>query len=158
MSFVADVNRLVRRIPPASVATYGQIAALLGRPRGARAVGWAMRHCAPGVPWHRVVNARGGISLRQNVGSMLTQRVLLEQEGVALRRGRVPLRRYRWQDTPHAPPDAASRQARPREAWSERDRLTRPGPPRNGPREPARDLRPAARAGRPRARRDARTR
>jgi methylated-DNA-protein-cysteine methyltransferase-like protein len=90
------VYGLVRKIPRGQVATYGQIAALLGYPRAARAVGYAMRHCASGVPWHRVVNARGGISLRANVGSMLTQRVLLEQEGVPVRRGRVRLDRHRW--------------------------------------------------------------
>lgn len=60
-------------------------------------VGLSLRGCPPGVPWHRVVNARGGISLRAAVGSMLTQRILLEQEGVALRSGRVPLARYGWQ-------------------------------------------------------------
>ena len=60
-------------------------------------VGMAMRHCPSGVPWQRVVNAQGGISLRSAVGSMMTQRILLEQEGVTLRRGRVPLARYRWQ-------------------------------------------------------------
>jgi methylated-DNA-protein-cysteine methyltransferase related protein len=78
------------------VVTYGQIAALLGYPRAARAVGQAMRGCPPSLPWHRVVNARGGISLRGNVGSMLTQRILLEQEGVRVRRGRLALDRYRW--------------------------------------------------------------
>jgi methylated-DNA-protein-cysteine methyltransferase-like protein len=94
--FHRAVFRLVRQIPRGQVATYGQVAAILGSPRAARAVGWAMRHCAPGVPWHRVVNASGGISLRANVGGMLTQRVLLEQEGVPVRRGRVRLDRYRW--------------------------------------------------------------
>ncbi len=94
--FHRAVFRLVRGIPRGQVATYGQVAAILGYPRAARAVGWAMRHCAPGVPWHRVVNASGGISLRANVGSMLTQRVLLEQEGVPVRRGRVRLDRNRW--------------------------------------------------------------
>ena len=59
-------------------------------------VGLAMRHCPQGVPWQRVVNAQGGISPRAAVGSMLTQRILLEQEGVVLRSGRVPLARYRW--------------------------------------------------------------
>ena len=48
------------------------------------------------MPWHRVVNAQGGISLRGNVGGMLTQRILLEQEGVPVRRGRLALARYRW--------------------------------------------------------------
>lgn len=61
-----------------------------------------MRHCPAVLPWHRVVNAAGGISLRANVGGMMTQRVLLEQEGVAVRRGRVRLDRHRWSG-PHAP-------------------------------------------------------
>jgi methylated-DNA-protein-cysteine methyltransferase related protein len=78
------------------VATYGQIAAILGWPRAARAVGFAMRRCPAGVPWHRVVNAHGGISLRANVGGMLTQRLLLEQEGVSVRKGRIRLDQYRW--------------------------------------------------------------
>jgi methylated-DNA-protein-cysteine methyltransferase related protein len=94
--FHAAVYGLVRRIPRGHVMTYGQIAALLGYPRAARAVGQAMRHCPSSLPWHRVVNARGGISLRGNVGSMLTQRILLEQEGVRVRRGRLALVRYRW--------------------------------------------------------------
>jgi methylated-DNA-protein-cysteine methyltransferase-like protein len=94
--FHAAVYRLVGRIPRGRVATYGQIAALLGYPRAARAVGQAMKHVPPHLPWHRVVNAHGGISLRANVGSMLTQRVLLEQEGVAVRRGRIRLRQHRW--------------------------------------------------------------
>ncbi len=94
--FHRAVHRLVGEIPRGRVATYGQIAELLGYPRAARAVGYAMRHCPSGVPWHRVVNAQGGISLRANVSGMITQRVLLEQEGVVLRRGRLPLDRYRW--------------------------------------------------------------
>jgi len=94
--FHRAVYRLVREIPRGEVATYGQIAAILGWPRAARAVGQAMRHCPSGLPWHRVVNAQGGISLRGNVESMLTQRVLLEQEGVSVRRGRIRLERYRW--------------------------------------------------------------
>ncbi len=95
-AFHAAVYRLVGRIPKGQVATYGQIAALLGYPRAARAVGQAMRHVPPHLPWHRVVNAQGGISLRGNVGGMLTQRLLLEQEGIPVRRGRIRLRRHRW--------------------------------------------------------------
>jgi methylated-DNA-protein-cysteine methyltransferase-like protein len=87
----------VRRIPRGHVATYGQIAALLGRPRAARAVGHAMHECPLDVPWHRVVNASGGISRRARMDSMLTQRLLLVREGVALRNGRVSLSRHRWQ-------------------------------------------------------------
>ena len=96
MTFARTVWRLVRRIPRGRVATYGQIAALLGRPRAARAVGWAMRNCPDDVPWHRVVNASGGISPRARMESMVTQRMLLIREGVPLRNGRVRLTRHRW--------------------------------------------------------------
>jgi methylated-DNA-protein-cysteine methyltransferase-like protein len=94
--FHAAVYRLVERIPRGQVGTYGQIAALLGYPRAARAVGQAMKHAPSHLPWHRVVNAQGGISRRANVGGMLTQRVMLEQEGVVARRGRIRLREHRW--------------------------------------------------------------
>ena len=73
-------------------------------PRAARAVGYAMRHCPEDVPWHRVVNAQGGISLRANVSGMLTQRIRLEQERVVVKRGRVALVRYRWQGPPRSRP------------------------------------------------------
>jgi methylated-DNA-protein-cysteine methyltransferase-like protein len=96
MAFQRAVYRLVREIPRGQIATYGQLAAILGWPRAARAVGHAMRQCPAELPWHRVVNASGGISLRANVGSMLTQRLRLEQEGVPVRRGRVRLDRHRW--------------------------------------------------------------
>ena len=87
----------MRRIPKGCVVTYGQVAARLGAPRAARAVGGAMRDCPDDVPWHRVVNAQGRISRRRRVAGMLTQRIRLEQEGVTLRGGRVPLARYRWE-------------------------------------------------------------
>lgn len=89
--------RLVRRVPRGTVVTYGQIAVMLGAPRSARAVGGAMGRCPDDVPWHRVVNAQGGISRRRRLGSVLTQRIRLEQEGVPLRRGRVVLARFRWE-------------------------------------------------------------
>lgn len=95
MTFDAAVLKLVARIPHGRVATYGQLAALAGKPRSARAVGRVMRH-ADGVPWHRVVNAQGGISRRSRMTGMVTQRIRLEQEGVVFRRGRVVLRRFRW--------------------------------------------------------------
>lgn len=107
--FHRAVHQIVRRIPRGRVATYGQIAAILGWPRAARAVGYAMRHCPPGVPWHRVVNANGGISLRANVSGMLTQRLMLEQEGVPVRKGRVRLDRHRWRAARRSRPlDVAS--------------------------------------------------
>jgi methylated-DNA-protein-cysteine methyltransferase-like protein len=90
------VYAFVRRIPSGRVVTYGQVAALVGVPRGARAVGQAMRHCPAGVPWHRVVNGRGGISRRASASGMLSQRLLLLREGVRFARGRIDLARYRW--------------------------------------------------------------
>ena len=105
MRFRAAVYRLVRRVPRGQVVTYGQVAVMVGRDRAARAVGGAMRQCPGDVPWHRVVNAQGGISRRRQSSGMLTQRIRLEQEGVTLRRGRVPLARYRW--------ESAARKGRP---------------------------------------------
>jgi methylated-DNA-protein-cysteine methyltransferase-like protein len=99
MIFERQVWRLVRRIPRGHVVTYGQIAALLGRPRAARAVGRAMSECPGDIPWHRVVNASGGISVRARMEGMLTQRMLLDREGIAIRNGHVRLARHRWTPT-----------------------------------------------------------
>ena len=95
MNFDAAVLALVARIPRGRVATYGQLAALAGKPRSARAVGRVMSQ-ANGVPWHRVVNSQGGISRRSRMTGMVTQRIRLEQEGVVFKRGRVVLSRFRW--------------------------------------------------------------
>jgi methylated-DNA-protein-cysteine methyltransferase-like protein len=97
VTFRAAVLELVRRIPRGRVATYGQLATLLARPRSARQVGHALRGADDGVPWHRVVNAQGSISRRSRTASMMTQRIRLEQEGVVFRGGRVVLARFRWQ-------------------------------------------------------------
>jgi methylated-DNA-protein-cysteine methyltransferase related protein len=75
--------------------SYGGVAALLGRPRGARAVGWALRALhgkARGVPWHRVVARGGRISLPGAGGRR--QRRLLEAEGVSFRKGAVDMERH----------------------------------------------------------------
>ncbi len=93
--FDRAVYRLVSEIPRGRVATYGQIAALLGHPRAARAVGAALKRCRSDLPWHRVLNHRGGISRRANLSGMITQKILLERE-VPFRHGRVDLTRYRW--------------------------------------------------------------
>jgi methylated-DNA-protein-cysteine methyltransferase-like protein len=99
VTFREAVWQLVRRVPRGRVATYGQIAALLGRPRAARAVGGTLRRCPADLPWHRVVNAQGAISVRARMSSTLTQRIRLEAEGVAFRRGRVVLRAHAWRPT-----------------------------------------------------------
>src|SRR5512145_2110809 len=90
------VHAVVRRVPAGRVVTYGQVAVLVGAPRAARAVGQAMRVCPAGVPWHRVVNGRGVVSPRGDGSGALSQRLLLEGEGVRFARGRIDLDRYRW--------------------------------------------------------------
>lgn len=93
------IHAVIRRIPHGRVATYGQVAALAGLPRQPRLVGYAL-HALPSsttVPWHRVINARGMISIRSNGGPSLSQRLLLEREGIAFdARGRVSLERFQW--------------------------------------------------------------
>lgn len=96
VSFFSRIYTLVRRIPRGKVATYGQIAHALGAPHAARTVGWAMRACPDNVPWHRVVNARGEISLRPTMGYH-EQRARLKAEGVRFdRTGKIALKKYGW--------------------------------------------------------------
>jgi methylated-DNA-protein-cysteine methyltransferase related protein len=96
----ARIYAVVRRIPYGRVATYGQIAELAGLPGHARQVGYAL-HALPdatALPWHRVVNASGGISLRRaRIGNEMVQQRLLEDEGVEFDlRGRVRLAAAQW--------------------------------------------------------------
>jgi methylated-DNA-protein-cysteine methyltransferase-like protein len=95
--FFRRVYDAVRSIPRGRVATYGQVAAYLGVPRGARAVGWALRALSPtqekSVPWHRVVGAGGRISARAGAGPLL-QRRKLRAEGVTFHGAVIDLRRH----------------------------------------------------------------
>lgn len=101
--FYAAVYKLVRSIPAGSVATYGQVAAALGKPRGARLVGWALNVCPADVPWQRVINHQGMISIENLRASKNLQAQLLQNEGVEVteRAGNfwVDLARFGW----HAP-------------------------------------------------------
>ncbi len=93
------VYALVRRIPRGKVATYGQIARLLGAPRAARTVGWAMHGNPHGskVPCHRVVQQGGSLSPNYCIGDPGRQRRLLAREGVTfLLDGRVDMARHQW--------------------------------------------------------------
>ena len=98
----------VRRIPRGRVATYGQVAAAAGLPGRARQVGYALHALAADaedVPWQRVVNARGEISLGGACAAR--QRELLADEGVELDEGRIDLARYQWR--PRARPSPPRR-------------------------------------------------
>lgn len=89
----------VAAIPVGKVASYGVIAERAGMPGAARRVGKALRELPAGtrIPWHRVINAAGRISLPENTTSHYTQRERLEKEGVVFRaNGSIDLRRYGW--------------------------------------------------------------
>ncbi|HXT50993.1 MAG TPA: MGMT family protein [Thermoanaerobaculia bacterium] len=94
------IYAVVARVPPGRVVTYGQVAALAGLPRQARLVGYAMHGLPDGstLPWHRVINAQGKVSLRSFSGpSEGLQRHLLEEEGVSFDdKDRVSLKKFRW--------------------------------------------------------------
>jgi methylated-DNA-protein-cysteine methyltransferase related protein len=97
LTFGEMVRATVHRVPYGQVATYGDIAALVGNPRAARGVGTVLRELPErsDVPWWRVVASGGRISL-PHLGGQL-QRMLLVQEGVSFRSGRiVDLERCRW--------------------------------------------------------------
>ena len=91
---------MVAQIPAGQLATYGQIAELIGAYGCARQVGWALRRLVlpSEVPWHRVVNAQGRISMSlSREGSDWIQRELLLAEGIPVDEdGRLPLARYLW--------------------------------------------------------------
>ena len=91
------VWRVVASIPEGAVATYGQVAELAGLPRGARHVGRVLAALPSDsrLPWHRVVNARGELSLGGASGRR--QRERLRAEGHRFRNGRLDLQRCRWQ-------------------------------------------------------------
>jgi methylated-DNA-protein-cysteine methyltransferase-like protein len=98
-SFFEQVYQIVAMIPSGRVATYGQIAALLGNPRAARTVGWALHSMPAGMdlPWHRVINAQGRIGGPPEGYRAREQRALLEAEGIVFdSSGRIDLEEYSW--------------------------------------------------------------
>jgi len=97
--FTRKVKDAIRSVPKGRVATYGQIAALAGNERAARQVAWILHSSSPKdrLPWHRVINARGGISLKRGAGFEEQMR-RLKAESVGLsRNGYVNLARHVWQ-------------------------------------------------------------
>jgi methylated-DNA-protein-cysteine methyltransferase-like protein len=103
-SFNELVYALVRHIPPGKVLSYGRVAQLLGVPQGARAVGWALsalKHGDQGVPWHRVVNAKGRVSIKGSPEGAAEQRARLEAEGIVFNEhGYLDMQRHLWTPTP----------------------------------------------------------
>jgi methylated-DNA-protein-cysteine methyltransferase-like protein len=92
------IYAVVRRIPRGRVATYGQVARLAGLSNAARQVGYALHALAgtTALPWHRVINSAGRISLPPESGG-LEQRFRLLAEGIVVgESGRISLGRYQW--------------------------------------------------------------
>lgn len=105
-SFSQKVKEVIKGIPAGKVATYGQVAACAGNPWGARQVAWVL-HAASDkdhLPWHRVVNRQGKISLKRRHGYE-RQKALLLSEGVAFdAEDTIDFERYLW-----SPEDSGSR-------------------------------------------------
>ncbi len=87
------IKKVIARVPYGKVATYGQIAKIAGYPGAARQVVWALR-ASSGLPWHRIVGAKGKISLTGEAG--FEQRIRLEMEGVRFNGLRVAMDEFEW--------------------------------------------------------------
>ena len=112
---IRRILNTVRDIPRGRVANYGQIAEIAGIPRGARQVGYALRH-APAdadVPWHRVLRASGELAFPPDSTAFRRQCERLAAENVPIIGGRVDLGKYRWQ------PDLDELLWKPSDAWDE---------------------------------------
>lgn len=97
-SFHKQVVKIIKMIPLGKVATYGQIAAMAGSPRGARQVVRTLHSSSDKekLPWHRVINARGRISLKPDSGYEI-QKAMLEDEGIIFNAdGSINMRKFQW--------------------------------------------------------------
>ena len=105
----------IRDIPRGSVANYGQVAEIAGIPRGARQVGYALRHSPKDLelPWHRVIASSGKSAFDPNSRAFRAQRDRLADEGVVMLKGKVDMQKYRWQ------PDLDELLWKPSSAWDE---------------------------------------
>lgn len=93
------IYKIIKQIPKGRVATYGQIAKLAGIPGQPRRVGYALSILPEGevVPWHRVVNAKGEVSPRIEMGYAELQRRLLEKEGIRFdANAKISLSKFQW--------------------------------------------------------------
>ena len=100
-NFYEQVYAVVKRIPPGKVTSYGRVASMLGRPNAARAVGYALSALKDqtnhGVPWQRVINSQGRISIVNREHSLNEQAELLKAEGVDVSdKLQVDFERYLW--------------------------------------------------------------
>ena len=96
------IYQIIRKVPKGKVATYGQIAFLVGIPRGARQVGYALHSLPDGsdVPWQRIINSRGKISYKSASFFENIQYQLLVSEGIIFEEsGKIDLQKFQWNPT-----------------------------------------------------------
>jgi len=95
--FTEQALKVIVSVPKGKVLSYGQVARLAGSPRAARQVGWLLRSMSNtyNLPWHRIINSKGQISLRDPEGAFM-QKILLEGEGVVVDDYTVDLKIYLW--------------------------------------------------------------
>ncbi|STX39748.1 Methylated-DNA--protein-cysteine methyltransferase [Legionella feeleii] len=100
--FSQEVLKLIKSIPRGKVVTYGDIARLAGRPRGARGVGWLLHSCtiSHNLPWQRVLKSGGVLPFPGGSPHFLLQKELLEKEGIVISNGYVDLKKYSWDGEP----------------------------------------------------------
>jgi len=98
LSFQQRVYAVVRQCPHGKAISYGAVAALIGQPRAARAVGHALSMLDAGtdVPWWRVVNRNGEVSIKSADHAPIVQRKLLEGEGIRFERDRIDWEQFGW--------------------------------------------------------------
>ena len=97
-TFYENVIEIIKNIPPGKVATYGEIADYAGNRRAARQVSYILNSSwkKHNLPWHRVINSKGGISLRRGYGYDL-QKKLLKKEGIKFDKDdRIDLKKFQW--------------------------------------------------------------
>ncbi|TYB31163.1 MAG: MGMT family protein [Candidatus Mcinerneyibacterium aminivorans] len=96
--FSECVIKIINSIPEGKVMTYGQIAAMAGNPRAARAVSWILHSGSKkhNLPWHRVINSKGGISIKSRKGYK-EQKQRLKEEGISFNKNdKINLEKYQY--------------------------------------------------------------
>jgi len=96
--FSSRVKTVIKRIPEGKVATYGQIASIAGNYRAARQVAWILHSSSEkdNLPWHRVINRKGEISLKPGCGFEKQKQLLLKEGIVFDKKNRINLGRFLW--------------------------------------------------------------
>lgn len=95
--FKQKIIQIVKMIPKGNVVSYGQVSLMAGVPRGARQVGWILHQHGDQVPWWRVINNAGRISIKSVEHHANLQRDLLEKEGIKVTKNlNIDIEKYRW--------------------------------------------------------------